>query len=135
MTKDIAVKNNELGELVTRYRRAKDISGRQAAKLAGIDSHTMSMLERGGYAAPRPKTLRRIARTLDIPILDVFYAAGYLAPEDLVDMVRDFNPDLARSKFEPMQIDEAKNRYIETQIEKFGLDYVGPEYKPPTDGQ
>lgn len=135
MERDAKAKNEGLGELVKRYRVAKDISGRKAAKLAGIDSHTMHMLEHGGYESPRPKTLRSIAKALDIPILDMFHAAGFLSPEDIVEMVRNFNPELALSTYEPMEIDEEKNRYIETQIEKFGLDYVGPEYEASNDDQ
>ena len=130
MTQDESAKNAELGRLVAGHRRAADLSQRQLAKAAQIDIHTMSKLERGGYASPSPKTLKGVARALNIPVLDLFRAAGYVTPYDVIDMVHSLRPsELAQVQIDESSFDEEKSRYIERLIEEHGLDYVGPEYE------
>lgn len=131
MTKDESVKNIDLGRLVVRHRIAADLSQRQAAKAAGIDIHTMSKLERGGYASPSPKTLTGVARALNIPLLEIFRVAGYLSPYDVIDIVRGYEPgaEPAPALVEASSFDEERNRYIERLIEEHGLDYIEPEYE------
>lgn len=133
MTKDESVKNIELAQLVVRHRLAADLTQRQAAKAAGVDSHTMNKLERGGYASPSPKTLIGVARALNIPLLEIFRAAGYLTPYDVIDIVRGYEPDAepAPVLIEASSFDEERNRYIERLIEEHGLDYIEPYYEAP----
>lgn len=131
MTKDESAKNIELGQLVARHRIAADLSQRQLAKAASVDIHTMSQLERGGYASPSPKTLTGIARALNIPVLEIFRAAGYLTPYDVIDMVRGYQPhaETVPAHVEGADFDEERNRFIERLIEEHGLEYIGPEYE------
>lgn len=52
-----------------------------AARAFGVDDSMVSKWRRG-LAEPDPKSLRRIAESLDLPILTVLIAAGYLTPEE-----------------------------------------------------
>lgn len=130
MTKDSNVKNIELGKLVARHRKAQGRSARDVARHAGIDIHTMSMLERGNYAAPSPLTLKGISKALGIPVLVLFRAAGYLSPYDLIDMVKHYKPE---AEFAAVDDIEARNRYIEKLIEEHGLEDVEPGSELPPD--
>lgn len=125
MTSDKRGTNLNLGELVAQYRKAQGRSARDVARRAGIDIHTMTKLEQGFYANPSPNTLRGVSTALDIPLLDLFHAAGYVTPYDLLDLV-------THPAVEPVLVEreaiEARSRYIEQLIEKHGLDYTGPEY-------
>lgn len=52
-----------------------------AARAFGVDDSMVSKWRRG-LAEPDPKSLRRIAESLDLPILTVLVAAGYLTAEE-----------------------------------------------------
>lgn len=52
-----------------------------AARAFGVDDSMVSKWRRG-LAGPDPKSLRRIAESLDLPILTVLVAAGYLTAEE-----------------------------------------------------
>ena len=115
----------ELGEMVAKHRKAQGSSSRDVARRAGIDIHTMIGLEQGYYANPTPITLRGVSTALNIPILDLFHAAGYVTPYDVLHLVT--NPAV-EPILEEQDAKEARSRYIEELIDKHGLDYTGPEY-------
>lgn len=117
--------NTELGTLVAKHRKAQGSSARDVARRAGIDIHTMTKLEQGFYASPSPITLRGVSTALGIPLLDLFHAAGYVTPYDLVDLV--MHPAI-EPILEEQEARDARSRYIEQLIDKHGLDYTGPEY-------
>lgn len=52
-------------------------------RASGISAATLSQLEHGQYAQPRPDKLVSLARALEIEIGDLYALAGYLLPEDL----------------------------------------------------
>lgn len=124
MKPDPSAKKNELGELIARHRKAQGRSARDVAREAGIDIHTMTMVERGRYAAPSPFTLKGIGKALGIPLLVLFRAAGYITPYDLIDMVKNYQPE---AEFAAHDDAEARNRYIEKLIEEYGLENVEPD--------
>lgn len=124
MTKDPKSETNELGELIAKHRKAQGRSARDVARHAGIDIHTMTMLERGRYASPSPLTLKGVGKALQIPVLVLFRAAGYLTPYDLIDMVKHYQPE---PEFAAADDAEARNRYVERLIEEYGLDNAYPE--------
>lgn len=125
MTSDKRGTNTKLGELVAQHRKAQGRSARDVARQAGIDIHTMTKLEQGHYASPSPHTLRGVATALGVPLLELFRAAGYVTPYDLVELVT--HPSIEPALAEREAI-EARSRYIEQLIDKHGLDYTGPEY-------
>lgn len=124
MTKASNSKNPDLGKLVAGHRKAQGRSARDVAREADIDIHTMTKLEQGHYASPSPVTLKRVGGALNIPILELFQAAGYLTPYDLVDL-------LTHPRIEPVLAEhaaiEARSQYIAELIEKHGLDYIEPD--------
>lgn len=115
----------ELGDMVAKHRKAQGSSSRDVARRAGIDIHTMIGLEQGYYANPSPITLRGVSTALGIPLLDLFQAAGYVTPYDLLHLV-------THPAVEPILIEQeardARSRYIEKLIDKHGLEYTGSEY-------
>lgn len=125
MTSDKRGNNTELGDLVAQHRQAQGRSARDVARRAGIDIHTMIKLEQGHYANPSPNTLRGVSAALGVPLLELFQAAGYVTPYDLIDLVTHPSIEPALAEREAV---EARSRYIEQLIDKHGLDYTGPEY-------
>jgi len=123
MTKNQSAKNATLGELVTAHRKAQGRSARDVAREAGIDIHTMTTLEKGIYASPSPLTLKGISKALGIPLLELFRAAGYVTPYDLIDMVTAHSVESVLAEHDAT---EARSRYIAELIEKHGLDYTEP---------
>lgn len=113
----------ELGAIVERHRKASRRSKRDVAREAGVDIATFIRLEEGRYAAPSPITLKGVARALGIPVLELFAAAEYVTPHDLIDMA-----EYARIKDDPLP-GEAENlldELIARTIEEHGLEYDGP---------
>lgn len=123
MTKPISAENHELGQLVARHRKAQGRSARDVAREAKIDIHTMTKLEQGHYASPSPITLKGVSGALGIPLLQLFQAAGYVTPYDLIDMAQYaakipvFNEDQAA----------ANERYLNELIEKHGMEFDEPD--------
>jgi transcriptional regulator with XRE-family HTH domain len=52
-----------------------------AARAFGVDDSMISKWRRG-LAGPDPKSLRRVAESLELPILEVLVAAGWITPEE-----------------------------------------------------
>ncbi|SIM79063.1 helix-turn-helix domain-containing protein [Mycobacteroides abscessus] len=115
--------NSALGDLVSSHRKAQGRSARNVARDAGIDINTMVQLEKGTYASPSPITLKGVSKALGIPLLELFHAAGYVTPYDLVDLV---TAPSVESLLAEQDAIEARSRYIAELIEKHGLDYTEP---------
>lgn len=73
-----------LGQLVASSRKRIGISQRKLARDAGLDIATLSRLEQGFYASPTPATLQRLATTLGVALVELYQAAGYFQPYDLL---------------------------------------------------
>lgn len=76
-------KNQSLGEYVRAGRQSKNWTLEQAGQRSGLDFSYWSRLENGLYDSPSPKHLLAIARTLDVPVEDLYALAGYVIPERL----------------------------------------------------
>lgn len=89
-TTPMATKNQDtewkLGPYLLRYRRAKNLSARQAAKKAGISDGRWRQVENGyqSIAAgqtipvmPKPETLFKMLRALDAPVEEGMQLVGY----------------------------------------------------------
>lgn len=127
MTTNSRELNSALGDLVSSHRKVQGRSARNVAREAGIDIHTMVKLEKGTYASPSPITLKGVSKALGIPLLELFHAAGYVTPYDLVDLVT--APSVEPVLAEQDAID-ARSRYIAELIEKHGLEYTEPGLDP-----
>lgn len=63
-----------IGEVIAEARR-KNLSQRQLAKLAGINSSGLSKIE-AGERDPSPKILRKISKYIDVNYNDLMYKMG-----------------------------------------------------------
>jgi transcriptional regulator with XRE-family HTH domain len=108
-----------VGDLVTYHRKVAGRSARDVAREAGIDIATMLHLERGTYATPSPITLKGVAAALGIPILELFHAAGYVTPHDIVEMAK---AHATRDDLTPNETQLLHNEYVASLIEQYGLD-------------
>ena len=64
-----------IGDIIAKAREEKDLSQRQLAKLAGINSSGLSKIE-AGERDPSPKILRKISKYLDVNYNDLMYKIG-----------------------------------------------------------
>jgi transcriptional regulator with XRE-family HTH domain len=68
----------QLGSLLKRERERAGMTVRQLADAAGLVPSTVSRLETGFIATPRPEHLQRLAHALGIDVEELYVAAGYL---------------------------------------------------------
>ena len=64
-----------IGEVIAKAREEKNLSQRQLAKLAGINSSGLSKIE-AGERDPSPKILRKISKYIDVNYNDLMYKMG-----------------------------------------------------------
>jgi transcriptional regulator with XRE-family HTH domain len=86
--RDKSVSGNlqELGGLLKRERERAGLTVRQLADAAGLVPSTVSRLETGFIATPRPDHLQRLARALGIDVEELYAAVGYLTPGALPEL-------------------------------------------------
>ena len=113
----------ELGQLIRTRREHLGLSVRQLADLAGMNFATISRIEQGHFAAPRPDKLARIARALGLTTAELFGLADYAMPADLPG----FRPYL-RTKYKGMPaaaLDDLDKAFARI-IKKHGYQPNGP---------
>ncbi len=86
----------ELGALLRQKRQSLGLSTHRLSALVGVRQSTITRLERGEFAAPRPDKLARIAKALGISLADIYARAGYVVPDDLLPSF----PIYLQSKYE-----------------------------------
>jgi transcriptional regulator with XRE-family HTH domain len=128
--RDKSVSRNlqQLSALLRGERQRAGLTVRHLAEVAGLVPSTVSRLESGLIATPRPEHLQRLARALGIDVEELYAAAGYLTPGALPEL----GPYL-RAKYGLS--DELASRiegYVEAQLEgtnqqagKEGQHYTG----------
>jgi transcriptional regulator with XRE-family HTH domain len=86
--RDKSVSGNlqELGGLLKRERERAGLTVRQLADAAGLVPSTLSRLETGFIATPRPDHLQRLARALRVDVEELYAVAGYLEPGSLPEL-------------------------------------------------
>lgn len=72
-----------LADLLRNARQAAGLTARAVARLAGVDVGTVTRIELGQIASPRPDSLRAIGEVLGIPTADLFAATDWLPREEL----------------------------------------------------
>lgn len=83
-----------IGEIIAEARENKNLSQRQLAKLAGINSSGISKIE-AGERDPSPKILRKISKYIDINYSDLMYQMGLgLEVSPLNPFIKDFYSNL-----------------------------------------
>jgi transcriptional regulator with XRE-family HTH domain len=76
----------QLGSLLKRERERAGLTVRQLADAAGLVPSTVSRLETGFIATPKPDHLQKLAQALGIDVEDLYAAAGYLTPGGLPEL-------------------------------------------------
>lgn len=72
-----------LGQLIRQRRSVLGLSLYQLGERTGITDTTIMRIESGKTANPRGEVLRALAEALELPLADLFAAAGYAAPREL----------------------------------------------------
>jgi transcriptional regulator with XRE-family HTH domain len=127
-------KNQSLGEYVRERRESRGLDYYQAAERSGLNHTFWRKLEDGVYEAPSHRSLQAIAKTLAIPIEDLYGLAGYGIPARLPS----FRPYLrARYELPPEAVAELE-RYFELLRNYYGIPKHEPVFPPkpkakPTD--
>lgn len=75
--------DDRLGSLVRKRRDELGLSLRQLGERIGITDTTIMRIESGAIRSPRGDVLRALAEGLDLPLADLFAAAGYATPNEL----------------------------------------------------
>jgi len=90
MTHDAARQSaRRLGAYIKKRREEKGLSIRQLAGNAGIDSGGLTRIEHGQHATlPSLLILDRLARALDVPLIELLAKAGCDTSHDLHDCIR-----------------------------------------------
>ncbi|WP_017812818.1 helix-turn-helix domain-containing protein [Paenibacillus shenyangensis] len=74
--------NSSFGSYLKQIREQKNWSINQLADLAGISTSQISRIENGKRGVPKPQTIEKIARALNVPYAEMMDRAGYLRPEE-----------------------------------------------------
>ena len=89
--------NNELGKCIKYNRLRLGYSQNELSRLTGVDSKTISLIERGIRRKPLPDTLIKLSEVLGCIDVRLLYLAGYTQNEISL-MLNDFD-DEYRYKF------------------------------------
>jgi transcriptional regulator with XRE-family HTH domain len=112
---------------------ARDLTFQDLAELSGLHYSYWSKLESSQIKSPAPKYLRIIAKTLDVPISDIYALSDYAMPENLPG----FQPYLrAKYNFPPEAVAQLEG-YFRFLRDYYGIPDDQPVYppKPKTDDQ
>lgn len=72
-----------LADILARRRQELGLSARDVARQAGVDVGTVTRIELGQIASPRPDSLKAIAGVLGLPVSDLFTVADWLPKHEL----------------------------------------------------
>lgn len=74
-------RNSDMGLLLKQLSRQRSLSMKKLSELTGIDNATISRIIHGKRRAT-PEHLRKFAECLEVPVADLFVAAGYLTEQE-----------------------------------------------------
>jgi transcriptional regulator with XRE-family HTH domain len=76
----------QLSSILRRERARSGMTVRELAEKSGLVPSTVSRLESGQIAEPRPSHLQKLAQALGIDVEELYAEAGYIAPGDLPEL-------------------------------------------------
>ena len=76
----------QLSDILRRRRLGAGMTVRDLAERAGLVPSTVSRLETGQIAEPRPTHLQKLAQALSIDVEELYAEAGYLQPGALPEL-------------------------------------------------
>ena len=99
-----------IGEIIAEAREEKNLSQRQLAKLAGINSSGLSKIE-AGERDPSPKILRKISKFIDVNYNDLMYKMGLgIEVSPLNPFIKDYYSNLKGNELNEAEINVLGNR-------------------------
>jgi transcriptional regulator with XRE-family HTH domain len=113
----------KVGELVRTRRLALGLNMFRAAQRAGISHSSLLRIENGEIAQPGPSALTSLAAALDMPLADLFAAAGYVVPTELPSFKPYFR---ARYGELPDEVAAEVEWYAEQLARRHGITLQGP---------
>lgn len=87
------VKSNNLGLLLKEILMERSLSMRKLSELTGINTATISRVISGKRKAT-PEHLQKFADTLDVPIIELFIAAGYPIEQEAKEQQSDIHASI-----------------------------------------
>lgn len=99
-----------IGEVIAESREEKNLSQRQLAKLAGINSSGLSKIE-AGERDPSPKILRKISKYIDVNYNDLMYQMGLgIEVSPLNPFIKDYYSNLKGNELNEAEINVLGNK-------------------------
>ena len=99
-----------IGEVIAEAREEKNLSQRQLAKLAGINSSGLSKIE-AGERDPSPKILRKISKYIDVNYNDLMYKMGLgIEVSPLNPFIKDYYSNLKGNELNEAEINVLGNK-------------------------
>lgn len=71
---------SSFGSVVRRAREVRELSGIEAARLAGISAAYLSKLENDAVKRPSPHVLAQLSEALGVPYVELMRLSGYRVP-------------------------------------------------------
>ncbi len=119
--------DNKLGRIIKDGRIIKGMSQTDLAKITGVDTKTISLIERGVRKKPNIDTLLKLAKVLNIKDISLLILAGYTQKEvsELLFDIKEEDYEYSfefkikgHGKLSAIDLDEAKI-LIEDDLHKF----------------
>ena len=99
-----------IGEVIAEAREQKNLSQRQLAKLAGINSSGLSKIE-AGERDPSPKILRKISKHIDVNYNDLMYKMGLgIEVSPLNPFIKDYYSNLKGNELNEAEVNVLGNK-------------------------
>ncbi len=128
----------EFGELVRAQREALGLTRQDLAARMEVRDSTITRIEQGKFAAPRPDKLARLAEQLRLDLADVFAMVGYIAPRELPrwqQYLQTKYPDLPEAAVDELHaalVDIAARFGVEMSPEEVPIETPVPRVIRPT---
>lgn len=113
---------SQFGEYIRHHRKQQKLSIRGLARKADLDSGALTRLE-NGERNPSLPTLKALAAALEVPLADLFAAAGFDTPYDLPAVDTYFH---TRYSHLPEDVLASMSEYCKRLIDECGFDPAGP---------
>jgi transcriptional regulator with XRE-family HTH domain len=99
-----------IGQIIAEAREKSNLSQRQLAKLAGINSSGLSKIE-AGERDPNPKTLRKISNYIDVNYSDLMYKLGLgIEVSPLNPFIKDYYSKLKGEELNEAEVNVLGNK-------------------------
>lgn len=124
--KEITPLNQKLSDFIRTRRQSLGWNYQDCARHSGLHHSYWNKLENGHYRQPTQKYLRIIAKTLNVPVEDLFLLAGY----ELAAPLPSFTPYLRAKYSLPPEAVADLERYFELLRNYYDIPQDQPVFPP-----